>query len=465
MALGRKLGGTALALTLTVAAFQAHGQSAPAEFPPSDFQGNQYVDSNGCAFVRAGIGGTLTWVPRMNRQRQTLCNFQPTFPDGTAVAGQAFDPDLIIDLSPPAEADTAAAPAPALAPSATIAQVPTPAPARSANVSLPPLPSLSALPAPIETVSSVTGGTIEVPASPRVVTETAPVRPTVTLAEACAGRFGVQPGFVSSATGAPIDCGPAPQADLPAAVHTGPSPDIPRMTLAQVCAEAADTGIRFINAETGAPVACPQAPAPVVVATAPVRPAASPDVVAPANRSIGSAAPCGGAIPLARSDGRYTVRCGAAASVTRSRVSTSSAPVLNPGAAIPASNPGAVSVTPPAPPSGYDRIWTDGRINPQRGLVVAQPQAVTARVSTRTAPQAAVPAAPMHRFIQVGSFGDHANADRLIQRLGAAGLPVASGRSGALKIVAAGPFADAAQLGRALQTVRGLGFADAYTRN
>ena len=44
-------------------------------------------------------------------------------------------------------------------------------------------------------------------------------------------------------------------------------------------------------------------------------------------------------------------------------------------------------------------------------------------------------------------------------------LPVASGRSGQLKIVAAGPFADAAALSRAMQAIRGLGFTDAYTRN
>lgn len=51
----------------------------PAELPPASFTGGQYVDSKGCAYIRAGSGNRATWVPRVNRKRQLQCGYQPTF--------------------------------------------------------------------------------------------------------------------------------------------------------------------------------------------------------------------------------------------------------------------------------------------------------------------------------------------------------------------------------------------------
>lgn len=451
MAIKGYLGTFAIAMTLATGA-TAQSAAVPAEFPPTDFTGNQFVDSDGCAFVRAGIAGTTNWVPRVSRTREQLCNFQPSFPDQVAAAPPApIDPDLIIEITPPVEPVGTTRSAETAAPIATVASIPAarPAPVRA--------------PAPVvQTPRIVAAPAIETP-------------PPVTFAQACDGRFGIQPGFVSATTGRPIDCGPAPQAaPVIAAVPAVASP--PRMTLAQICSEVAATGQRFVNAETGAPIVCAPT-APVAIAAAPAAPSAplapaptrAPRAPAPAATS---STVCEG-IPNMRGDGRYVVRCGpqsekpytevsSASGTTQGRVSTSSAPLLGGTPEVPASNPPiSTRAAAPNPPAGYERVWKDGRINPQRGL---QATGVSARVSTRTAPQAAV-AAPGHRYVQVGSFGNHANATQLMQRLNGMGLPVASGTSGGMKIVAAGPFNDAQSLARALSAVRGLGFGDAYTRN
>lgn len=49
----------------------------PAEAPPAGFQGQQYVDSRGCVFMRAGLGGQVTWVARIGRDRRPICNDVP----------------------------------------------------------------------------------------------------------------------------------------------------------------------------------------------------------------------------------------------------------------------------------------------------------------------------------------------------------------------------------------------------
>jgi cell division septation protein DedD len=57
---------------------QTQPGSEPAEFPPTSFKGKQYVDSAGCVFIRAGIDGNVSWVPRLTRKRAGVCGFKPT---------------------------------------------------------------------------------------------------------------------------------------------------------------------------------------------------------------------------------------------------------------------------------------------------------------------------------------------------------------------------------------------------
>ncbi len=65
-------GTAAAALTLAQAA-------SPAERPPSGYSKDVYVDSRGCVYVRASIGSTVNWVPRLTRDRKTVvCGMTPT---------------------------------------------------------------------------------------------------------------------------------------------------------------------------------------------------------------------------------------------------------------------------------------------------------------------------------------------------------------------------------------------------
>ena len=78
--------GLAVMLGTSAVAQSAVAQSAvaqsvvpvPAELPPADFAGREYVDSLGCAFQRAGVSGTRVWVPRLGGDRTPVCGKSPS---------------------------------------------------------------------------------------------------------------------------------------------------------------------------------------------------------------------------------------------------------------------------------------------------------------------------------------------------------------------------------------------------
>lgn len=102
----------AVVFSLLLAAIPAGAEpTRPAELPPSDYAGQQYVDSKGCMFVRAGRPGKVVWIPRVTREGKPLCDNPPsghrvpvveeigvlpvpsTGTSGVEVAGEAADAD------------------------------------------------------------------------------------------------------------------------------------------------------------------------------------------------------------------------------------------------------------------------------------------------------------------------------------------------------------------------------------
>ena len=398
----------------------------------------------------------------MDRRRNQLCSFQPTFAAAAPTAAPVVE-----------------------APAPVVAAAPTPAPARPArNVG-----------APIQTVASLrsTPSLVQIPTantptarSPQIVRNApvlaaapapAPVAapapaPRQTRGAFCEGRTGPQPGFVSSSTGQTIDCDGVRTAPV---VRTAAVADTPlRMTMAQVCAEMRSTGRQFVNAQTGAAVRCgpqtqsitagPAAPSGPVAPAAPTitaRCTATANCPATILAVEGQMVRCGPpTLPIKTRSTKFT----SDAQVARSTVSTSTAPLFGPPP-VPGSNPVGVSQRQVLPvPKGYTRVWSDGRHNPNRGLprataIEASP-VVEGRVSTRTAH-----VTTSHRCVQVGTFSNAANARATGQRFLGMGLPVGLTTSSRGSVVLLGPFTIALALNRELSAARKAGFGDAFPRN
>lgn len=203
MTLTKSIAMAVIVAALGVGGSQTQAQdsrSQPAEFPPSSYKGKQYVDSAGCVFIRAGIDGDVSWVPRMSRARQQICGFQPT--NGVQVAA--------------AQATTAAKTkveaAPAKTPPTRVAEVQAPKVKPQAPV---------ARPAPQKVVRRVAPAPVRASA-PKVVRETAPrpvpvapSRPVALTAPAPAGFVTACPGasplsqrYMRRGDGYSVRCGP-----------------------------------------------------------------------------------------------------------------------------------------------------------------------------------------------------------------------------------------------------------------
>lgn len=108
---------TLLTFAFVLSGSLTSAQDVPAEFPPANYKGSQYVDSKGCVFIRAGIDGNVTWVPRVSRDRKAVCGYQPTNGGSAAAAptpvAPTQTPEQITIETAAAPVATVAAPKPA----------------------------------------------------------------------------------------------------------------------------------------------------------------------------------------------------------------------------------------------------------------------------------------------------------------------------------------------------------------
>lgn len=416
----------------------------PAEPPPPGFAGQMYVDSRGCVFLRAGLAGRTTWVPRVSKDRKALCGYPPT---REAMARPV-----------PVAEPVAEAPAPRATgkPMQTVATLTTPPRIKVAN---PPAASADPYLTRARPVAAAPVAVAVAPAPAPVVVKAAP-------APAAA------PAPVVVAQARPQAPAQAPaRAPQVAFVPGRPGPG------KLACFESAPVAQVVALSNGGTAVLCTRGDGTLNGARAPIY-----DVVA-----MGEGARSGAGLypPPGRS---------AAASPARATTVAPAGLATAAGHVVPAEEM--------AVPKGYKRAWADDRLNPRRGLgtpegqaqqdrvwtravpaqpvpqpaqvVVAtktEPRAVAVQVSTKTEAKAPVTAptpAQGEYYVQVGSFGVPANAEGARATLRAAGLPVGTAtlrRKGkALEMVMAGPFADAGAAQAALRAARAAGFGDAFIR-
>ncbi len=431
--------------------------SPPAEFPPSSYKGKQYVDSRGCIYIRAGIDGNVTWVPRVDRGRRQICGYKPTAVAGTTQAPTSSAKPPVLITVPEADQPAATASAKPKAKPTAAAKPAATAQAAKPKPTARPQPVAKATPKPVATK----------PKPKAAATAAAPrPKPAKPAAATVASAPAVAPRTVKPAPTAPTETGG--------------------------CANASALSQRYIN--TGPGVRCgPQAEPAITYGKGAVGEPQSSLRITPDTRVV----------PRHVYENRQNVRN---VKIPKGYRAVWDDDRLNPYRAertlAPAVVDGKVKI-----PRGYvvvDRH--DDRFNPQRGVLSERGNAqtnlvwtqevprrlvrtpATAQVvvvpmgtakspaeatrkglfvvSTRSDPNAAVRTSSSGRkYIRVGTFTDPGKAQDTARTLSASGLPIRMGkvnRKGRmLPVVLAGPYSDLAVARRDLAQLRSQGFTRA----
>ena len=412
----------------------------PAEFPSASYKGKQYVDSKGCVYIRAGIDGNVTWVPRVSRKRQGVCGFKPTNVQtaASAPAGAADAPVQITVNSAPVAA-------------------------KQPTVAARPLPQRKAKPVVVrqkapKVVRQPVPRSVDVPAAP--ITQ-APVA-VAQVPSTCAGRSAISQQYSGSRTkGVVVRCGPQTAPILPST------------------AQVAVTGTAPSHVSTTRRVTAPAKPAPAHAYTRIV----PKHVAINRQNTYANVAVPKGYRPVWEDD-RLNPKRAEQNLAGRSQmllIWTNTVPrrLINQktGQDVTARLP---LVYPYTSVEQQRRDLGDVTFAKRNGQLVkrivrnknAAPAKRKPVYSSRSAPKpvATAPATPRaagKTYVQIGVYGDSANAQRAAQRVARMGMGARIGKStrgGKTYLsVQAGPFG-ASSAPAALGKLRGAGYGDAYIR-
>jgi len=443
----------ALAVIAACAAFsmtpaEAQSRSAaqvPAEFPPAGFSGNQFADSRGCVYIRAGIDGNTTWVPRVTRSREAICSAQPTF------ARRAAEPAPTPVLRPQA---TEAAPAPVVRPQQARPQ---PAPQRTARAEprREPIRTIAApQPAPVQRrvtpaprvvlPSPTIGAPVAVAPAPqqvvRVTRQTSGrVVQQVSKGGSCPGASALSQHYINPGA----RCGPQTQSSV-TLVRRGETPK-------------ADGSNLFVMQQTDRGTVL--VPKNQVASNTRIVPRHLYD---PQNRTTRGIDVPSGFQSVERDDRLNTQRAvQTPQGVVQTRLLWTN---TVPRRLIDANTRRDASKLYP------ELIYPFTDMAGQRAYLATQSKAKAPRAVAAAPMQVRreAPASGGGAYVQVGTFGNPSNAQNTAQRLQNAGMPVRMGRYSkggkTLQVVMAGPFSSSAQTQNALNAVRRAGFGDAFVR-
>lgn len=425
----------------------------PANFPPSSYKGTQFVDNRGCVYVRAGIDGNVTWVPRMTRARQHICNAQPTFANAPATAPAATQTAAAqapVVLPPPADMPQARAsqpkPKPAARPAASAPRVKTPAPVRVA----------APKPAPVRIVPAP--APVAMRPAPQPVRQVAvPARKTVT-SRAPVARSGSEgcrwasPQSAQYLRGKGVRCGPQQARPAPAGV-TVPA----GMRGVYVAPQRRVAGGNSVAITPNTRIA------PLHVAKMQAQ-AAGVGRVPPGYRRVWEDDRLNPKRAHQTLAGKRQMDLRWTRTVPRRLIDVSS------GMDVTAFNPDLVF---PYTSAEQQRMGRRGVMS-TKGKAAAAANAAT--LSTRSAPKApraasdkALRVAVGHRYVQVGRYPSDKAAMADAAKLKRAGLSVRMGTlhghdGGAARVLLAGPYGTPQALGNALYAARRAGFGGAFTR-